>query len=99
MRYNLKSSQNDTATVTIYGINFVVKFDYQPAEPMTWEEPGCDEQYDVWEIKPATMSDQAAMEGEEITEADLKSDWFMELVEIQLTEQHRSYERSYHSNY
>lgn len=99
MRYKPKSSQDNTATVTIYGIDFEVKFDYSPAEPTTWEEPGCDEQYDVWEIKPATIADVLCMEAEEITEADLKSDWFMELVETQLAEQHQQYQRDYHEDY
>lgn len=99
MRYKPKSSENNTALVRIYGIQFVVQFDYSPAEPMTWWEPGCDEQYDVWEVKPATIQDAIMMEAEELTETELKSTWFLELIEIQLAEQHREYQRDYYPDY
>ena len=88
MRYKPKSSDNNTALVSVYGIQFVVQYDYSPAEPMTWWEPGCDEEYDVWEVKPATIQDAIAIEAEELTEADLKDAKFLELVEIELAEQH-----------
>lgn len=99
MRYKPKSSQDNTATVTVYGIDFEVKFDYSPAEPMTYWEPGCDEQYDVWEIKPATIQDIICMQVEELTEADLKSDWFGELIEIQLAEQYKEFKRGFRDDY
>lgn len=99
MRYKPKSSSDNTALVSVYGIQFVVQFDYSPAEPMTWWEPGCDEQYDVWDVKPATIQDAVMMEAEELTETDLKDDKFLELIEIQLAEQHQSYQRDYHSDY
>ena len=99
MRYKPKSSDNNTALVHVWGIEFVVQFDYSPAEPMTWWEPGCAEQYDIWEIKPATIADGVEMIEQCITEADLASPRFLELVELELAEQHQSYQRDYHSDY
>ena len=98
MKYKPKASNSNTSLVSIYGIQFVVQYDYSPAEPMTWWEPGCDEEYDVWEVKPATIKDAVMMEAEELTEVELKSTWFVEMVVDKLVGQHDTYKRQYPSD-
>lgn len=38
------------ADITYKGIDLTVSYDYEPAEKQTWEEPGCDESYDIYEV-------------------------------------------------
>lgn len=40
-----------TENVFVNSVEYQVKFWYSPEEKSTWDYPGCDEQYDVEEIK------------------------------------------------
>jgi hypothetical protein len=90
-KYHQRSSQNNEAVVTIRGITLRVKYDYSPPEKQTYEEPGCDEDFDVWEIEPYDESDVEQMQAEEITLQDLNTEDFLAEIKIALSEQREEY--------
>ena len=90
-KYHQKSSQNNEAVVTIRGLSLKVKYDYSPPEKQTWEEPGCYEDFDIWEIEPYAESDVEQMQAEEITLQDLNTEYFLDEIKIALSEQREVY--------
>jgi hypothetical protein len=90
-KYHQRSSQNNEAVVTIRGISLSVKYDYSPPEKQTYEDPGCDEDFDVWEIEPYDESDVEQMQAEEITLQDLNTEDFLDEIKIALSEQREEY--------
>jgi hypothetical protein len=90
-KYHQKSSQNNEAVVTIRGISLKVKYDYSPPEKQTWEEPGCDEDFDIWEIEPESEQDLEQMQAEEIALQDLNTEEFLDEIKIALSEQCEDY--------
>lgn len=52
-----------TENVFLNGVEYQVKFWYSPEEKSTWYYQGCDEQYDIEEIKRIDTIEQLRAEG------------------------------------
>ena len=88
-------------TILINGILYEVKFWYSTPEPQTWEYPGCDEEYDVEEIKRLTTiqelrenEDYDLEKIEELDEYELGEDFFNEVLD-KLKERYVEYRDDY----
>jgi len=76
-----------TENVFVNAVEYEVKFWYSPEEKATWDYPGCDEQYDIEEIKRIDTSEQLRAEGfdlediEALDEYEQGDDFYEEIID------------------
>ena len=76
-----------TENIFVNAVEYQVKFWYSPEEKSTWDCPGCDEQYDIEEIKRVDTIEQLRAEGfdlegvEALDEYEQGDDFYEEIID------------------
>lgn len=76
-----------TENVFVNAVEYQVKFWYSPEEKSTWDYPGCDEQYDIEEIKRVDTIEQLRAEGfdlegiEALDEYETGEDFYQQVLD------------------